>query len=326
MVANLTMQAGVLKPGIIKVIGVTFLFFCSGDMYSQNITPNDKTIIPPVITQSYLDSTRNISKGEGRLNAAYLGLVYNFRSIDSVEWIYNEIRVPKGEAALRTYYCVIQGYNYYCGIQTNSKPERRIIFSAWDSRGGKNKTDIPDSEKSVLVSAGKGVIFNRFNNEGSGIHTHYQFDWREDSTYKFLIHTVPDSILKTSTITLFVYIDNSWKLIAKIRRSEFIGYEKGAASFMEDFTSRDDKHRRSGSFQNFWVRNVSGSWKEINRVYYYLPFGDGNRKIKDFGCGLSTSHGFMLISGGGFAGAYIPTPVWLTRDASGIIPVSKLPE
>jgi hypothetical protein len=303
----------------------TVILFC-GDGYSQTLIPN-KTISPKTITQSYLDSTRYLNTGHKKLNAAYLSLAYNFRDVDSVEWIYSEVRVPKGEAPLSTYYCAIQGYGYYCGIQTNSRTERRIIFSVWDSKDGKDKKDeVPLEERAILISPGDGVVFNRFGKEGSGVHTHYPFHWQEDSTYKFLIHTVPDHRLETTTITLFVDVDNKWMLIAKIKRPEFIGYEKGASAFMEDFSSRDDRHRRSASFQNFWVRKVSGDWKEITRVYYNLPFGDRNRKIKDYGCGLSTSYGFMLTSGGGFTDTFLEPAVWLTRNAKNIIPVEKLPE
>jgi hypothetical protein len=320
------MQLPVTRTWIHNALFVITLISCHGKLYSQTPTPGDKAILPAFITQSHLDSTRSLTQGDNKLNAAYLGLVYNFRNIDSVEWIYSEIKVPNGEAPLKTYYCVIQGYQYYCGIQTNSKTERRIIFSAWDTRGGKNNVDIPDAEKAVLVSAGDGVVFNRFNNEGSGIHTHYRFDWKEDSTYKFVVHTVPDPVSKTTTVTLFVEIERIWKLMATIRRPEFIGYEKGAGAFMEDFTGRDDQHRRSASFQNTWVRNVSGKWSEINKAWFYLPFGDRNRKMKDYGCGLSTTNGFMLISGGGFTGAYLTTPVWVKKGSTGIIPVIKLPE
>lgn len=312
------------ESNLLLILSITCF---SENMYSQTFTQSNKAISPNILTQSYLDSTRTLTRGNKKLNAPYLSLVYNFWDVDSVEWIYTEVRVPKGEAPLKTYYCAIQGYMYYCGIQTNSRSERRIIFSVWDSKEGKDKkNEVPDAEKAILIIPGNGIVFNRFGGEGSGIHTHYPFNWQEDSTYKFLIHTVPDSVSKTSTIALFVEVDNKWKLIAKIKRPEFIGYEKGAAAFIEDFSNRDDRHRRSVSFQNFWVRKVSGDWKEITTVYYHLPFGDRNRKIKDYGCSLSTSHGFMLTSGGGFTDSFLQPPIWLTRNATNIIPVNKMPE
>jgi Domain of unknown function (DUF3472) len=321
------MQNNPLVTFFFKPIQVIVLTLFIGNVHSQSPTPDDRRISPKIITQAFLDSTRTLTKGDKKLNATYLSLVYNFWDIDSVEWVYTEAKVPKGEAPLKSYYCAIQGYVYYCGLQTNSEKERRIIFSVWDAKeGSSKKSEVVDKDRAILISAGEGVVFNRFGREGSGVHTHRQFNWQEDSTYKFLIHTAPDSISRTTTITLFVEIENIWKLIAKIKRPEYIGYEKGAAAFLEDFSSRDDRHRRSVSFQNFWVRKVSGDWKEITKAHYYLPFGDSNRKIKDYGCGISTSHGFMLSSGGGFTDTYLPPAIWVTRNASKIIPVSIMPE
>lgn len=310
-----------------KSFHLLLFIFASSAINAQNIKQTEKDTVPILITQSFLDSTRSLTKGNSKLNATYVALSYNFNNIDSVDWIYNEVRVPKGEAPVKTYYCAITGYIYYCGLQVNSKKERRIIFSVWDYNWGKNnKNQTPDSLRPTLISSAENLVIDRFGSEGSGIHTHYKYSWQEDSVYKFLIHTVPDSISKTAIITLFVEIDNQWKMIAKIKRPEYIGYEKGAISFLEDFSGKDDKHRRSASFQNQWVRKVSGEWIEITKAYYTLPFGDKNRKIKDYGCGLSTSNGFMLTSGGGFTRAYLPTPIWIKRVPNGIIPVKLMPE
>jgi hypothetical protein len=294
---------------------------------SAQFPPNVKEISPQITTQSYLDSTRELTKGKPELNAPYVALTYDFRNVDSVEWIYTEIKVPKGEAPLHTYYCAIGGYGYYCGIQINSRKERRIIFSVWDSaNGNNNKKLIPEAKKAVLISAAPNVKVTRFGNEGSGIHTHYKYDWQEDSTYKFLIHSIPDSISRTTTITLFVEIEGGWKMIAKIKRPEYIGFEKASGSFMEDFSSKDDEHRRSASFQNQWVRKISGGWIEITKAYFSQPFENKNREIKDYGCGISESNGFMLSSGGGFTGTYLHPPVWVMKNNGGIIPLKKMPE
>ncbi|MEO8820215.1 MAG: DUF3472 domain-containing protein [Ginsengibacter sp.] len=283
----------------IKSFHLLLFIFILCKVNAQKVKQAEKETLPVIVTQPYLDSTRSLTQGNSKMNAAYLTLTYNFNNIDSVEWIYDEVKVPRGEAPVKTYYCAISGYIYYCGLQVNSKKERRIIFSVWDNKYGKNnKNQSSDSIRPKLISVGKDVITERFGNEGSGIHTHYKYDWHEDSVYKFLIHTVPDSILKTTTVTLFVEINNQWKMIAKIKRPQCIGYEKGAMSFLEDFNGKDDEHRRSASFQNQWVRKVSGEWVEVTKAFYTLPFGDKNRKIKDYGCGLSSSHGFMLTSGG----------------------------
>src|SRR5215216_2009663 len=139
------MQGHLFTTRLIKSLQFVSSVFLTGNIYSQGLAQTDKAVMPGIITQSYLDSTRPLSKGNNKLNAAYLGLVYNFRDIDSVEWIYAEVKVPKGEAPVKTYYCAIQGYIFYCGIQANSKEERRIIFSVWDSKwGNKNKNEVPE--------------------------------------------------------------------------------------------------------------------------------------------------------------------------------------
>ncbi|MDE1191299.1 MAG: DUF3472 domain-containing protein [Arachidicoccus sp.] len=278
------------------------------------------------ISSKYLDSTRDLTKGNNNLNATYLTLNYELNNIDSVEWAYAEVRVPKGEAPLYTYYSVLGGSSFYSGIQVNSEQERRIIFSVWDAKGGNNNKNVTaDSSRATLISADKNAFVDRFGNEGSGVHTHLIFDWKEDSIYKFLIHAVPNFIENSTTYTLFVKVDENWKMIAKIKTPHFSNYLKYAYSFLEDFSSHDDTHRRAVSYQNIWVRTVTGNWKEITQGRFYLPFGDKGRAIKDYGCGLS-SNGFMLISGGGFNGTYIPTPALVIRHSTNIIPLNKMPE
>ncbi|WP_106602872.1 DUF3472 domain-containing protein [Chitinophaga ginsengisoli] len=298
------------------------------DVPITGINNSLNTISPlNIITQANLDSTRYLTKGDKRLNAPYLTLSYDLNNIDSVEWVYAEIKVPQGEAPLHTYYSVIGGNLFYSGIQTISKTERRIIFSVWDANSGDNdKEKVPDSARAVLLAAKKNIVYSRFGNEGSGVHTHYVYDWKEDSTYKFLIHAVPDSFKNSTTFTLFVDFDKHWEMIAKIRTPQSQGYPKYIHSFIEDFSTRDDEHRRSASFENVWVRKTNGAWKEITQAIFNLPFGDKNRKFKDYGCALSTSFGFMLSSGGGYTGTYIPVPALIKRNAKGIVPLKTMPE
>ena len=287
----------------------------------------DTLKISKLITQNYLDSTKNLTTGNPQLNAPYLSLYYDLQRTDSIEWAYGEINVPKNEAPVNTYYCILGGNYFYSGIQVNSGTERRIIFSVWDAKGGNNdKNLVADSARATLLYACKDLYTDRFGGEGSGVHTHLIFDWKEGTTYKFLLNAQPDFKEKSTTYTFFVQTDNKWKMLAKIKTPYFSSYIKYLYSFLENFGRNDGMNRRSASYQNIWVNQVNGCWNEITRPSFHLPFGDNNRLKKDYGCGLSTANGFMLSSGGGFTDTYIPENSFIQRPATGIIPVLQMPD
>ncbi len=291
----------------------------TGTTFQGGIHPHLKPLTP-----ADLDRTRLLTQGSKKHGAAYLALNYFLK--EPADWIYAEINVPTGEAPAHTYYSVLGGRLFYSGIQVHSTRERRVIFSVWDANAGNNNPrQVPDSMRATLLEKGPQVFSSRFGREGSGVHTHLVYDWKEDATYKFLIHLQPDSVHHQTIYTLFFEKDQRWKRIAKISTPTLMKSLTEAQAFLEDFSTHDDRHRRSASYQ-MWVHTLSGEWQEVTQAVLTLPFGDQNRSVKDYGCGLSTSNGFLLSSGGGYTETYVPIPTLVQRPQSEKKPVIDLPE
>ncbi len=278
----------------------------------------------PVVTPASLDSTRQLpGHPVKRLNAAYLTLWYR-TDVKDIEWLYNEIVVPPGEDPHHTYYSAYSGDGFYGGIQVNSGKERRVIFSVWDDKyGHNNRNEAAEGDRATLLKNGEGVVYNRFGGEGSGMHTHWVYAWKAGDTCKFLYHAVPDSAKNQTVISMFFYVDHHWKMIAKISRPG-LQYLRGMGSFLEDF-SGSDQHRRTGYFNNQWLRSAGGKWEELLKVTTDLPFGDKNRSVKDYGFAYSPDKGFMMSSGGGRSDYYLPPNTNIIREATGTPPLSVMP-
>ncbi|HEY0298737.1 MAG TPA: DUF3472 domain-containing protein, partial [Arachidicoccus sp.] len=273
--------------------------------------------------------TQNLGKGVDSLHATYITLLYDLKGIDNGEWFYNEINVPKGEAPAPSYYSAIGGVGFYSGIQVNSKSERRVVFSVWDDKEEKDADtadEIPDTTQVTLLKAGDGVTYSRFGKTGSGLHTHWVYNWKNNKTYKFLMHCQPDTAVNSTVYTMYFFTDGKWKMIAQVSRQNTLHYFEKVYSFLEDWSRSDDAHRRAGYYQNQWVRKATGEWVEITDATFGLPFGDGGRSVKDYGCGLAPRDGYLLISGGGYDGYYVPDDTNVSRTVTNEIPVTELPE
>jgi hypothetical protein len=281
-----------------------------------------------VVTPEHLDSTRHLAVGKRGLVAPYLVLIYDFSAIKEVEWLYSEILIPQGEAPPPTYFCVLGGFGFYSGIQILTPTEKRIIFSVWDDQDGKDyKNLVKEERRAYLIEKNENLIYNRFGGEGSGIHSHMLFDWQENSTYKFLAHIVPDSTTNSTDYSLFFHRNDEWELIAKIRRPKNFVHLGGAYSFLEDVSKRGDLNRRAAYFNNQWVRTKNGKWFEIaNASFDVQHLKESKRKLHDYGCRLSPQNGFLLVSGGGYTGYYLPPRSYLTRQSNNRPPLETMPK
>ena len=154
--------------------------------------------------------------------------------------LYGEITVLATRPHI--YYC---GANWhpgepaggYCGIQHNSRTERRTIFSIWDTS--------PELDPRV-TQADPATIFNRFGGEGEGAHTHMLWSWKEHETFPFFVRKGPGS--KPGTVDARYYIFDperkAWRHSATITSPE--GSKRSVAtlggginSFLENFAGTD---------------------------------------------------------------------------------------
>jgi len=77
---------------------------------------------------------------------------YSTHEQERIEWFYNEVTVPEGYDPVGTYAMAIGFHGGYFGIQTNSKNERRILFSVWSPYTTDDPSEIPEDQRIVWLS------------------------------------------------------------------------------------------------------------------------------------------------------------------------------
>jgi hypothetical protein len=199
----------------------------------------------------------------------YVVLSYPIQEDINYEWFYNEVTVPKGSDFVGSYFATSGCSEAYFGMQVNSDVERRILFSVWSPFTTDNPQTIPESKRVQLLKKGEGVTVGEFGGEGSGGQSYFKYNWKAGSTYKFLLHAIPQPNNFTRySAYFFAPESNEWKLIASFSRPETQTYLKGLYSFLENFMPEQGNLTREVFFDNQWVCDQKGNWTEINKAQF----------------------------------------------------------
>lgn len=254
-------------------------------------------------------------------------LKYHVPTTQPVEYYYNEITVDKGQDIVGSYYMANGFKGGYFGMQVNSEKQRRILFSVWSPFVTDNPEDIPLSDQILVDRKGETVKTGEFGNEGSGGQSYMIFDWKVDTTYKFLLKATPIADNYTQyTAWFFAPEVGQWQIIASFKRPKTNEYLSGFHSFLENFLVQNGDQSREVSFSNQWVRDVQGNWIEVEKADFSI---DNTAKMgyrMDYQGG-ENNKGFYLRNGG-FFDQYTPFGTTFTRELKGQIPqvdVDRLP-
>lgn len=225
-------------------------------------------------------------------------LAYEIPTEKNVSYYYNEIVVPKDADIIGSYYMANGFGEGYFGIQANSETERRILFSVWSPFVTDDPKSIPDDEKIVLLKKGDNVKTGEFGNEGSGGQSYMKYNWKADTTYKFLLKGVPNGDNSTTyTAWFFMPETNNWQIIASFKRPKTNTYLKRFHSFLENFMPTQGYLTRKVNFNNQWV--YDGEWKKVNGAKLTVDATyKANQRID--ATGGTTSTGYFLKMGGFF--------------------------
>jgi FKBP-type peptidyl-prolyl cis-trans isomerase len=260
-----------------------------------------------------------------RRNAASVHLMYPLPDSAKVISFYNEIHVLKGSDIPYSYFMACGFTRGYLGIQVNSNKERRVIFSVWDAGNeAADRNKVADSNRVKLIAKGEGVYASDFGDEGTGGHSHWVYNWKADSTYKFLVTALPDSASNTTTYSGYFYASElkGWKLIASFRAPKDGGYLSKPYSFLEDFVGTNGQLARKAYYKNAWVREEEKDWAKFNKAKFsYDATGKAGDRT-DFGGGVE-KNSFYLWNGG-FTSPNAVYGQMFQRDSMGEKPVTNL--
>jgi len=262
---------------------------------------------------------------KARRNAASVHLKYPVADTAKIVSFYNEVTVPAGADIPYSYFMSCGFARGYFGIQVNSKQERRVIFSVWDA--GNEAVDrgkVADSNRVKLLGKGDGVIANDFGNEGTGGHSHWVYNWKADSTYKFYVTALPDSATNTTTYSGYFYAPElkAWKFIASFRAPRDGAYLDHLYSFLEDFVGSNGQQYRKAFYSNAWVQDDDAKWTEINNANFSCDVTGRAGDRTDFGGGVENNKFYLWNGGFKPANAKYNDP--FTRPAAGKKPVINL--
>lgn len=161
-----------------------------GEIVSVEVTGKGKI--------NYVPKGDSMSMHWGRRGPS-LTLWHKYPRDVNVQYWYSELKVPKGQDTIGSYF-MANGFNVgYFGMQVNSATERRILFSIWSPFKTDNPAEIPEDQRVKLLRKGPETITNDFGNEGSGGQSYKRFSWKPEKTYGFLVKGEPSPGLNDST-------------------------------------------------------------------------------------------------------------------------------
>lgn len=232
-------------------------------------------------------------------------LNYLVDTTKDIEYYYNEITVEKGQDVVGSYY-MANGFDVgYFGIQVNSTKERRVLFSVWSPFVTDNPEDIPQQDKIILERKGQGVNTGEFGNEGSGGQSYLVYNWKSDTTYKFLLKGEPlDNNYTQYTAWFYAPEQGDWQLIASFSRPKTNSYLKKFHSFLENFIPLQGTYSREVYFSNPWVRDTQGNWIAVDKVKFSADNTARKGYRMDYQGGVK--NGVFYLKNCGFFDDYTP--------------------
>ncbi|MCX8156538.1 MAG: DUF3472 domain-containing protein [Verrucomicrobiae bacterium] len=230
------------------------------------------------------------------------------RNAASVHWFYT---VPK-EVQVEAFYCEMTGledpvttyymacgwHRGYFGMQVNSRNERRIIFSVWDSGNeAVDRAKVPEENRVQLVAKGQDVYAGDFGNEGTGGHSHLKYLWKTGEKQRFIVTAKPVAPQQTIFSGYYFHPEKKeWILISSWRAPKEGGYLRGLYSFSENFGGSTGHLVRKALYGNQWIRTPQGQWLELTQARFSHDSTGKADRLDRFG-GIEQGQ-FFLCHGG----------------------------
>jgi len=195
-----------------------------------------------------------------------------------------------------TYFMVCGWDKGYFGMQEQGNGKKLLIFSVWDSNQN-DKNGVPEDKRTKLLYKDDKVRIGRFGGEGTGGQSFFDYDWKLNTAYRFMVASQPNGERTEYTGYFFVPEDKQWKKL--ITFSTITGNAgkpmRGFYSFVEDF-KRDKVSAtkvRKARFGHGWVCQADGTWRQIDQARFT---GDSN-PVENISAGVDQEY-FFLATGG----------------------------
>ena len=209
----------------------------------------------------------------------------------------------------------------YFGIQVNSKTERRVIFSVWDSGNeGKDRKKVAKEDLVTLLAEGRRLSTPAASAmKGQAATATSKATCGKPAVRRsFLVTARADGDATVYTGYFYFNDKQQWGLIASFRAPHDGKLLRGLYSFNEDFDGGNGHLQRLCEFGNQWIKTTDGKWIELTTANFtHDPTGGKDRR--DYGAGVTKDGRFFLSNGGFIAFPMERGP--LSRPARGNPPV-----
>lgn len=181
---------------------------------------------------------------------------------------YTEAAVKK--SAEGTYFMTCGWSKGYFGIQELANGKKLVIFSVWDPTNGDDPKTVPEEKRVKLLHNDPAVRVQRFGNEGTGGQSFFDYNWKLNTTYRFLVTARADGKNRTAYSGYF-YIPETqrWKQLVTFS-TESDTLLRGYYSFVEDFRRNkiSTTKQRTAEFFNGWVKTTGGEWHALTKARF----------------------------------------------------------
>ena len=214
---------------------------------------------------------------------------------------YNEVSIE--QSAPGTYFMVSGWSKGYFGMQELGNGKKVILFSVWDPGDQDDPKSVKDEQRVKLLHKGDGVRVGRFGGEGTGGQSFFDYDWKPNQTYRFLV--TARAVEKRSEYSGYFFVPekNEWKHLVTFSTPTGGTLLTGCYSFVEDF-KRDKvsttKTRRA-QFGNAWLQTAEGEWQAITKARFTA---DAN-PVTNIDAGINADR-FFLATGGEIENKTVP--------------------
>jgi hypothetical protein len=254
---------------------------------------------------------------KSRRNAASVHLNYPVDKETKVEAFYCEMTGL--EDPVTTYYMACGWHRGYFGMQVNSRTERRIIFSVWDSGGeAADRGKVADENRVKLVAKGEDVYAGDFGNEGTGGHSHWVYAWKTGEKQRFLVTAKPTDATHTTYAGYYFHPDKKqWVLISSWNAPKEGGYLRRLYSFSENFGGSNGHLLRKALYGNQWIRTAEGQWIELTAATFSHDATGKADRLDRF---MGVENGQFFLSHGGFVPGFTQYGEKFIRSPTGKAP------
>ncbi len=171
---------------------------------------------------------------------------------------YSEVTVKRSVPG--TYFAVTGWHNGYFGLQERGDGKKVLIFSVWGSKND-NPASIAKHLAVKLINKDAEVRTGDFGNEGSGMQSFLDYDWKLNTTYAFMVKAkLVDNRAEYSGY-FRAPESKRWRHLVTMSTPHDATLLKGLHSFAEDFRRDEVSTRevRRATFSNAWARRQDGS-------------------------------------------------------------------